>query len=109
MANIFEDEELISNRRKNHIFKNKKPLDHRFLPEKLVHRDVQIREIARNWVDVLDNVTPSNVTLYGKTGTGKTAASKFAREQLGGSCQCIQKLIQNKCLWQKATADCYFG
>jgi len=27
-------------------------------------------------------VTPSNVTLYGKTGTGKTAASKFAREQL---------------------------
>ena len=82
MANIFEDEIFIKERRKNQIFKNKKPLDHRFLPEKLVHRDLQIREIARNWVDVLDNVTPSNVTLYGKTGTGKTAASKFAREQL---------------------------
>ena len=82
MANIFEDEQLFPKRRKNLIFKDKKPLDHRFLPDKLVHRDTQIREIAKNWVDVLDDVTPSNVTLYGKTGTGKTAASKFAREQL---------------------------
>lgn len=82
MANIFEDEKLIKNRRENPIFKDKKPLDHRYLPEKLVHRDNQIREIAKQWVDVLNDVTPSNVTLYGKTGTGKTAASKFAREQL---------------------------
>ena len=52
------------------------------MPDKLVHRDEQIREIAKNWVDALDGVTPSNMTLYGKTGTGKTAASKFAREQL---------------------------
>ena len=82
MSNIFEDESLVGSRRKNAIFKDKKPLDHRFLPDKLVHRDEQIRQIAKYWVDVLDNVTPSNVTLYGKTGTGKTAASKFAREQL---------------------------
>ena len=82
MSNIFEDVSLMGNRRRNTIFKDKKPLDHRFLPDKLVHRDEQIRQIAKYWVDVLDNVTPSNVTLYGKTGTGKTAASKFAREQL---------------------------
>ncbi len=82
MTNIFEDNNLFSHRRDNHIFKDKKPLDHRFLPEKLVHRDEQIKQIAKSWVDVLDGVTPSNVTLYGKTGTGKTAASKFAREQL---------------------------
>ena len=81
MSNIFEDleiEESISPT----IFKDKRPLDHRWLPEKLVHRDEQIRQIAKYWVDVLSGVTPSNVTLYGKTGTGKTAASKFAREQL---------------------------
>ena len=81
MTNIFEDlekgESMLSN-----IFKDKTPLDHRFLPDKLVHREEQIRQIAKYWVDVLNNVTPSNVTLYGKTGTGKTAASKFAREQL---------------------------
>lgn len=81
MSNIFDDlkgDDVSSST----IFKDKVPLDHRFLPDKLVHRDEQIRQIAKYWVDALNNVTPSNVTLYGKTGTGKTAASKFAREQL---------------------------
>ena len=82
MGNIFEDEKLFADRRENNIFKDKRPLDHRYLPEKLIHRDEQITQIAKNWVDVLEGVTPSNVTLYGKTGTGKTAAAKFAREQL---------------------------
>ena len=77
MANIFEDESLFGGRRQNVIFKDKKPLDHRFLPDKLVHRDEQIREIAKNWVDALDGVTPSNMTLYGKTGTGKTATTEY--------------------------------
>ena len=81
MSNIFEElesEESIAPT----IFKDKRPLDHRWLPDKLVHREDQIRQIAKYWVDVLSGVTPSNVTLYGKTGTGKTAASNFAREQL---------------------------
>ncbi len=82
MANIFEDKNLLGNRRTNNIFKDKNPLDHRFLPDRLLHRDQQIREIAKCWVDVLEGVTPSNVTLYGKTGTGKTASSQFAGEQL---------------------------
>lgn len=81
MSNIFDviESQGISSQS---IFKDKRPLDHRFLPEKLVHREEQIKEIAKYWVDALNQVTPSNVTLYGKTGTGKTAASKFAREQL---------------------------
>ena len=82
MGNIFQDKSLMGQRRKNYVFKDKTPLDHRFLPSKLVHRDDQIRYIAKYWIDVLDDVTPSNLTLYGKTGTGKTAASQFAREQL---------------------------
>ena len=81
MTNIFEDLES-NGSNSTTIFKDKGPLDHRFLPDKLVHREEQIRQIAKYWVDVLNNVTPSNVTLYGKTGTGKTAASKFARQQL---------------------------
>ena len=81
MSNIFDELEK-DDTSSISIFKDKKPLDHRFLPDKLVHRDEQITQIAKYWVDALNNVTPSNVTLYGKTGTGKTAASKFAREQL---------------------------
>lgn len=81
MDNIFIKMEETDSSSKD-IFKEKKSLDHRFLPDKLVHREEQIRQIAKYWVDALNEVTPSNVTLYGKTGTGKTAASLFAREQL---------------------------
>ncbi len=77
MTNIFEDLE-----KENNIFIDKDPLDHRFLPEKLLHRDNQVKQIAKYWVDALDDVTPSNITIYGKTGTGKTAAAKFASKQL---------------------------
>ena len=80
MTNIFE--QLENDEKGPSIFKDKRPLDHRWLPDKLVHREEQIKQIVKYWVDVLSDVTPSNVTLYGKTGTGKTAASKFAREQL---------------------------
>ena len=79
--NIFEglDEYLPMD---DNIFKDKKPLDHRFLPDNLPHRKEQITSIARYWVEALKGTTPSNITIYGKTGTGKTAAAKFAREQL---------------------------
>ena len=53
MSNVFEeiesDWDLSSSMT---IFKDKGPLDHRFLPEKLVHREDQIRQIAKYWVDV---------------------------------------------------------
>ncbi len=77
MGNIFDNLE-----RQKSIFKNKKPLDHRFLPDNLPHRKEQITQIAQYWIEALNNVTPSDVTIYGKTGTGKTAAAKFAKEQL---------------------------
>lgn len=77
MTNIFENLE-----EKKTIFKDKKPLDHRFLPEHLPHRSEQITAIAKYWIEALNNNTPSDVTIYGKTGTGKTAAAKFAKEQL---------------------------
>lgn len=83
MENIFNSlkENYIVEKNES-IFKEKQYLDHRFLPEKLPHRDEQITQIAKYWVEALDNVTPSDITLYGKTGTGKTAAAKFAKSQL---------------------------
>ena len=69
MANIFDDLEVGKS-----VFKDKQPLDHRFLPENLPHRKEQITQIAKYWIEALNNVTPSDITIYGKTGTGKTAA-----------------------------------
>ena len=64
------------------VFKCKKYLDHRFLPDNLPHREDQIKSVAKYWKEALIGVTPPDVTIYGKTGTGKTAVAKFARKQL---------------------------
>lgn len=77
MANIFDN--LVD---KGSVFNDKQYLDHRFLPDNLPHRKEQITGIAKYWIEALKNVTPSDVTIYGKTGTGKTAAAKFAMKQL---------------------------
>ncbi len=75
--NIFEE---LDN--KKSIFKTKKYLDHRFIPETLPHRDEKIKSIANYWVEALNNITPPDITLYGKTGTGKTAVTLYAKKQL---------------------------
>ena len=77
MGNIFDNLQG-----ENSVFIDKNTLNHRFLPESLPHRTEQITNIAKHWIEALNNVTPSDVTIYGKTGTGKTAAAKFAKEQL---------------------------
>ena len=67
---------------KKTVFKDKQSLDHRFLPSHLPHRKDQITTIAKYWIEAMDNVTPSDITIYGKSGTGKTAVAKFAMKQL---------------------------
>ncbi len=42
----------------------------------------QIKSVAKYWKEALTGVTPPDVTIYGKTGTGKTAVAKVARKQL---------------------------
>ncbi len=64
------------------VFKAKNYLNHRFLPDSLPHREEQIKQIAKYWVEALNDITPPDITLYGKTGTGKTAAANFAKNQL---------------------------
>lgn len=64
------------------IFKTKDYLDHRFIPETLPHRSEQIESIAKYWVEALNGITPPDITIYGKTGTGKTSVALYAKKQL---------------------------
>ncbi|MCL2114789.1 MAG: orc1/cdc6 family replication initiation protein [Methanobrevibacter sp.] len=64
------------------VFENKQLLDPRFLPSHLPHREEQLTSIAKYWIEALNNVTPTDITIYGKTGTGKTATAKIAMNQL---------------------------
>jgi len=53
-----------------------------FMPEILPHREKEINNLASVLVPALRDETPSNVFIYGKTGTGKTAVTKFVGREL---------------------------
>ena len=53
-----------------------------YMPEVLPHREDEISNIASVLVPALRDETPSNVFIYGKTGTGKTAVTKYVGREL---------------------------
>ncbi|MBW2985130.1 ORC1-type DNA replication protein [Candidatus Woesearchaeota archaeon] len=67
---------------KESIFKDKKALQSNYSPETIPHRDKQIKEIASIFAPTLKVEKPSNLFLYGKTGTGKTISIKYVSSQL---------------------------
>ncbi|MDO5845496.1 MAG: ORC1-type DNA replication protein [Methanocorpusculum sp.] len=66
----------------NHIFRNREVLRHSYNPRELPHRLDQIDSIAEILAPALQGATPSNILIYGKTGTGKTATVKFVGSEL---------------------------
>jgi len=53
-----------------------------YMPETLPHREREIDGLATILVPALRDETPSNVFIYGKTGTGKTAVTKYVGKEL---------------------------
>ena len=64
------------------IFENKEVLRPSYTPNELPHRTDQINGMATILVSALRGETPSNILIYGKTGTGKTASAKFVSQEL---------------------------
>lgn len=64
------------------LFKNREVLRHDYLPEKLPHREEQIKLLGQTVAPVLKDARCSNVFIYGKTGTGKTAVTKYVLTHL---------------------------
>jgi len=67
---------------KHSFFKNKKLLQPTYEPNKVEHRDEQIKQIAQIIAPLLKNEKPSNLFIYGKTGTGKTLCVKHVIKQI---------------------------
>lgn len=64
------------------IFQNREVLRHNYRPQILPHRKPQIDELASILAPALTNETPSNILIYGKTGTGKTASVHYVGAEL---------------------------
>ncbi len=66
----------------NGLFINREAMRPTYMPDILPHREKEINNLAAVLVPALRYETPSNVFIYGKTGTGKTAVTKFVGKEL---------------------------
>jgi len=66
------------------LFKNRNALSPEYVPEDLPFRESQTRQVAQILGPALHGSKPSNLLLYGKTGTGKTAVARLVVAKLHG-------------------------
>ncbi|MBW3012394.1 ORC1-type DNA replication protein [Candidatus Woesearchaeota archaeon] len=67
--------------KKKSLFENKNVLQSDYTPESLKHRDKEINSIAQILAPALRQEKPSNIFIYGKTGSGKTVTVRYTTEK----------------------------
>ena len=82
LSKFFED--YIS---KEPLFINKKILQSGYTPENIPHRDEQIKQLAKILAPAVRKEKPSNVFIYGKTGSGKTCVSQYVVNEIYETCK----------------------
>ena len=64
------------------LFVNRDALSQDYTPSHLPFRDPQTKAVAQILAPILRGSKPSNLLLYGKTGTGKTAVTRYVLDRL---------------------------
>ncbi|ADV64321.1 Cdc6/Cdc18 family protein [Desulfurococcus mucosus] len=59
------------------VFKNREVLHPDYIPDTLPHRENEIKKLAEHLLVSAQGIRPSNVLIYGLTGTGKTVVAKY--------------------------------
>lgn len=69
------------------LFINHTALQSDYIPTKLPFREKQITGVGEILAPILHGSKPSNLLLYGKTGTGKTAVARYVLRRLTSSAE----------------------
>lgn len=64
------------------LFQNRAALQSNFLPETIIHRELQLEQLGNTLAPALKLNRPSNLFIYGKTGTGKTITTQHFIQKL---------------------------
>ncbi len=64
------------------LFLDRRALSPEYVPDRLPFRESQLRTVAQILAPALHKSKPSNLLLYGKTGTGKTAVARLVVDRL---------------------------
>jgi cell division control protein 6 len=86
------------------VFTNRDAMNISYPPPNIPHRDKQVEELGRMLAPVLKGGKPSNVFIYGKTGTGKTLVVKYVTSELEKLADGKLKVVYVNCK-MKHTAD----
>jgi cell division control protein 6 len=94
------------------IFKNREVLRYSYIPDTLPHREKEIGTIARILIPALWGDAPSNIMVFGMTGTGKTVVSKILMKALYDRSQLIKDRnlrtfieIEDECCCSESVRD----
>lgn len=74
----------------NDIFQNKSVFSKSFIPERIIHRDCEIQQVASGICYILDGGAAPDQIIYGKRGTGKTLIARYVCEQLLEKCDQVK-------------------
>ena len=69
------------------LFKDKSVLLSSYVPEEVLYREEQMQEVAKILAPALRTEKPSNLFIYGKTGTGKTLTTRSILSSLASIAQ----------------------
>ncbi|QLC32681.1 AAA family ATPase [Halarchaeum sp. CBA1220] len=69
-------------RKRTGVFTDKNVLKQQYEPDEILERDEEIEAYANALQDVVDGWEPENVFVYGKTGVGKTAVTRYMMDML---------------------------
>ena len=64
------------------IIKNSEVLISGFIPERVIHREGQIKTLRDDLLPLLNGNQPRNAFLWGDPGTGKTVLSRYLLSEL---------------------------
>jgi len=89
------------------IFRNREALASTYIPPEFPHRDNEINDVANILKPALYGARPSNILIYGQTGTGKTAVAKFICNQIVSKAEAEGKKIHTAYINCKQTNTPY--
>lgn len=80
--NIDVLENIFTQSLRSKIFVNRDVLSHDYIPDALPHREEQMTKLGSILAPALRGSRPSNIFIYGLTGTGKTAVTRYVLKRL---------------------------
>ena len=75
-------DKLFNSLNNNNLFRDKGVLQTNYLPNTIPHRDEEIEQAASILAPALRGERPSNLFIYGKTGTGKTLSLQYVKDEM---------------------------